>query len=220
MIGSLLFLTIIALGLYGLNEYYKVKLGIIHKKTPMAAIEALANLIEDTNNDEGRLVELGSGYGGFVLGLAKRLPEWDIIGVEQSPTPWILANMRSIGKQARNYRFFLYDPMIWPLKNYDIVFIHHDEKVLRTWEQSLARRLQPDTLLITLNHRLPRIAPANAIKVSDNLTFYVYQKTVQQVAVPPTPEQIAEQVAAETVAAQTAPPSTTVPPQQTAAPAA
>lgn len=213
MFGLLIFILIIALGLYGLNEYYKIKLGVTHVKTSQAAMEALANLIEDTNTEQGRLLHLGSGTGGFVLGVARRLPEWDVIGVEQSPTPWILANLRTIGKQFKNYRFYLSDAISWPLKNYDIVFLNHDEKTLRRWEQSLARRLQPETLLITLNRRLPRITPTNTIEIDPSTVFHIYQRRVQAPA--PTPEQIAEQVAAETVADADLPPTTTIEQQQT-----
>lgn len=208
MLGLLIFIIIIALGLYGLNEYYKIRLGVTHIKTPKGAMESLANLIEDTNIEEGRLLHLGSGTGGFVLGMARRLPNWDIIGVEQSPTPWVLANLRTIGNQLKNYRFYLDDTIQWPLKNYDIIFLSHDEKTLRRWEQSLARRLQPESLLISYNNKLPRIAPSNTITIDQNTTFYVYQRrpavveTAPTPAVPlaPTPEQIAEQTAAETIA--------------------
>ena len=210
MIGLLLFFTIIALGLYGLYEYYKIKLGIIHKKMPKGAIEALANIIEDTNAESGRMVELGSGFGGFVIGIAHRLPGWDVVGVEQSPTPWLLANLRTIGKKHLNYRFFLSDPILWPLKNYDIVFIHNDEKLLKKWEQSLGRRLQPDTLLITMNHRLPRVNHVNMIQADPATSFYIYRKGPPaqplQTAAPqaqPTPEQVALAAAqASTAAAQ------------------
>lgn len=214
MLGLLLFFILISLGLYALNEYQKVQFGIIHKKMPAAAIEALANLIEDTNAQRGRILELGSGYGTFVLGIAKRLPDWDVVGVEQLWTPWIISNLRSFGKRYTNYRFQVDDPMIWPLRGYDIVFIHHDEAVLRKWEQSLARRLQPETLLITMNSRLPRVNAINTLKVDPNLTFYVYQKRLQPPALAPepTPEEIAEETAAEAVATEQEPSSTTVSP--------
>lgn len=206
MIGLLLFLLIIILGLWALYLIYKINFGITHQPVSKAAIEALANVIEDTGLEEGRIIELGSGFGGFVLGLARRLPFWDVVGIENSPTPWILSNLRTIGKRLPNYRVYLDDPNTWPLKGYDIIFVNHDGPTLKRWEASLAKRMQPENILICLNTRLPRIAPANTLTIDSQTTFYIYQKRIQAAAPAPSP------VPSETIV--TEPPSAEVPPTQ------
>lgn len=171
----LVILILIGLTLYGLKEYYQVKLGYTPQKTPQAALTALAGLLE-RSAEMGTFLDLGSGYGDRVLNLAKRLPNWDISGVESSPTPWILASLRTIGKNYSNYQFYFSDPTTWSLKEYSVVFVHQNEAVLKRWETSIARRLQPGTLLITYKHPLPRVKPIDTITLNPQTTFYLYKK--------------------------------------------
>ncbi len=176
MTSLLTILILIGMTLYGLKEYYQVKLGVVPQKTPPAALTALAGLLE-RSADMGAFLDLGSGYGERVVNLAKRLPNWDIAGVEQSPTPWILANLRSFGKNYSNYNFYLSDPTVWSLREYNVIFLHQNEATLKRWETSLARRLQPGTLLISYKNPLPRVKPIDVIKINPQTVFYLYKKS-------------------------------------------
>lgn len=177
----------IALFLYGLKEYYQVKLGRKPQPTPEATIAYLAQLIEQSA-ETGNFLDLSSGYGSVVFGLASRLPTWEVTGVEQSPTPWIVSNLRSIGKNFGNYRFFLKDPTGWSLRNYNVIFLNQDQKVTRQWEAGIARRLQPGTLFISYNSPLPRVKPIDTLTVSPTTKLYIYQKPIPtEVAPPPLP---------------------------------
>jgi len=168
-------LILIALGLYALKEWYQIKTGVKPVTTPLGSVTYLAQLFE-RSADSGTFLQLGAGYGGLILALAKLLPTWEVTGVEYSPTPWIVANMRTIGKNFGNYRFFLNDPTQWPLKDYTVVFIHQDPKIIKQWEASIAKRLQPGTLLISYNNPLPRIKPIETITVNPQTTLYVYRR--------------------------------------------
>jgi predicted O-methyltransferase YrrM len=42
----------------------------------------------------GRVYELGSGWGGLAIALARRLPERAVVAVELSPLPWLLTRVR------------------------------------------------------------------------------------------------------------------------------
>lgn len=171
----LILFILIGLGLYGLKEYYQIKLGIVPQHTPPAALKSLTELLS-RSAETGTLLDLGSGYGKRVLGLAKSLPDWDITGVEISPTPWIIASMMTVGKNFGNYRFFLSDPMTWALDDYDVIFVHQNQKTLRKWEAGIARRLQPGTLLIIYNQGLPRVKPIEVMTVGAD-KFYLYKKS-------------------------------------------
>lgn len=168
-------LILIGLALYGLKEYYQIKTGVIPQKTPPAALTALATLMERSAR-MGSFLDLGSGYGERVLNLSKRLPSWDIAGVENSPTPWILANLRSMGKNQSNYNFYLGDPTAWSLDEYNVIFVHQSAATMKRWESSIARRLQPGTLLITFKNPLPRVKPIDVITINPQVVFYLYKK--------------------------------------------
>lgn len=183
MTSLLIILILLGMTLYGLKEYYQVKLGVVPQKTPPAALTALAGLLE-RSADIGAFLDLGSGYGDRVINLAKRLPNWDIAGVEQSPTPWILANLRTLGKNYSNYNFYLSDPVLWSLREYNVIFLHQNEATLKRWETSIARRLQPGTLLITFKNPLPRVKPIDTITINPQTVFYLYKKAATTQAEP------------------------------------
>lgn len=173
---SLLILLIgTALFLYGLKEYWQIKLGMKPCRTPEASITYLSQLLE-RSAESGSFLDLSCGYGGVVLGIARLLPTWQVVGVERSPTPWLIANMRSIGKNYGNYRFFLKNPLEWPLRDYSVIFLHQEAKIVKQWESVIARRLQPGTLFISYNAPLPRIKPLEVVTVDPGTKLYVYKK--------------------------------------------
>lgn len=171
----LILLILIGLGLWGAQEYYQIKLGIKPTTTPPGVMAALADIMHDVG-ENGTFLDMGSGYGSLVLNLAKRAPEWHIVGLELSPTPWIISQMRSIGKNFGNYSFFLGDAHTWNLRNYDMIFINQNKRIVAQWETGLARRLLPGTLLVILNNKLPRIHTSSSIAVDDRNTLYLYRK--------------------------------------------
>ena len=177
MIFLLTLLIVIVLVLYGLQIHFEIKLGMKPQRTPEATVAYIAQLLE-RSAESGLMLNLSSGYGGAVFELAKRLPAWEITGVERSPTPWIVANMRSIGKNYGNYRFFLKDPLQWPLRDYNVIFLNQSPKIIKQWEATLARRLQPGTLFITYNAPLPRIKPIEVITVNPTAKLYIYKKPI------------------------------------------
>lgn len=181
MTGLFILLILIGLGLYGLKEYYQIKLGSPPQQCSSEVVAGMMDLL-DTYRDNGRLLNLGSGYGGVVLKLAQRFPDWQIDGVEQSPTPWLIANLRSIGKQNGNYRFHLSDTMTWRLQDYDIILVCQSKKQLYVWEPRFARHMTPGTLLIAVNTPLPRTRPNDAIVLNGGHRLFVYRKQAEQPA--------------------------------------
>jgi predicted O-methyltransferase YrrM len=116
----------------------------------------------------------------LIFGLAKRLPGWEFIGVEQSPTPWLMSNILSVANNYGNYRFYIADSNVVGLKNYDVIFVDQNASILKKWEVNLARRLEPGTLLFTLNAQLPRVKFREKMTIDDVHTLYLYQKAIPQ----------------------------------------
>jgi hypothetical protein len=202
MTTLLTLLILIGLALYGLQEYYQIKLGIRPRQTPQPVIDEIARILQSMG-ETGGFIDLGSGYGSTVFGLAKVLPGWEIIGIEKSPTPWLIANFRSFGKNYGNYNFFIADATTIPLKAYDVVFADQNISIMKGWEGSLARRLQPGMILLTLNAPLPRIKPVDKITIDDVHTLYVYRKAYPNEQ--PLPVEIQETVVSADAATETTP---------------
>jgi SAM-dependent methyltransferase len=213
----LILFIIIGVTLYGLQEYYQIKLGIRPRPTPESVINYLIVTLEEAS-ENGSFIDLGSAYGATIFGLAKRLPGWEFTGVEKSPTPWILANLRSVTKNFGNYRFFLEDAAIVPLRNYNVIFIDQNATIMKRWEPSLARRLDTGTTLFALNAPLPRVRAINRVQVDEKNVLYVYQKAVAQQEAPTAQQQVAASVPQPTSPVETLPQNeqTTLPTQPNA----
>jgi hypothetical protein len=175
----LILFIIIGLALYGLQEYYQIRLGVRPRPTPSTVTSEIIRIMNGVG-ENGTALDLGSAYGSFIFDAAKRLPGWEFIGVERSPTPWLFSNLRSIGKSYGNYRFYIDDATLFGLDNYDVVFADQNPAIMKKWETGLARRLQPGTLLISLDAPLPRVKPIEKIAVDDKHTLYLYRKAIQQ----------------------------------------
>jgi len=63
-----------------------IKLGISPMPSSTKAYLAMVQLIDETGT--GPIVDLGSGWGSFVIRIAKRYPQRQVIGYELSLLPW------------------------------------------------------------------------------------------------------------------------------------
>ena len=64
-----------------------IKLGISPMPSSKKATKAMLILIEETGT--GPIIDLGSGWGNFVITLAKNKPQRQVIGYELSFLPWL-----------------------------------------------------------------------------------------------------------------------------------
>lgn len=66
--------------------YSTLALGISPMPSSKKAVIAMLKLIDETGT--GPIIDLGSGWGNFVIRLAKRKPQRQVIGYELSFLPW------------------------------------------------------------------------------------------------------------------------------------
>jgi len=58
---------------------------------------------------EGRIYELGSGWGGVAMGLARQYPDRTVVGYELSLLPWLFSRLRLLARPLANLSFRLAD---------------------------------------------------------------------------------------------------------------
>lgn len=54
---------------------------------------------------EGCVYDLGSGWGGMAVALAKKYPDRQIVGYEISPLPWLISKLRHMVFRHKNVQF-------------------------------------------------------------------------------------------------------------------
>jgi hypothetical protein len=84
LLSSAIFITVSLL-------HYTVKLGISPMPSSSKAYSTMMELVDETGS--GSIIDLGSGWGNFVIRIAKRNPQRQVIGYELSLLPWITSTL-------------------------------------------------------------------------------------------------------------------------------
>jgi hypothetical protein len=71
--------------------YSTVKLGISPMPSSNKAYLAMMQLTDETGT--GAIIDMGSGWGNFVIRIAKRYPQRQIVGYELSYLPWLTSTL-------------------------------------------------------------------------------------------------------------------------------
>ena len=95
MIGHPLGLAVLALTATAavLIVVYSLRVGITPMPSSGAARRRIVELVPA--DLEGTILELGSGWGGLAVALARRFPAAQVVAYELSPVPWIVARIRA-----------------------------------------------------------------------------------------------------------------------------
>lgn len=114
-----------------------------------------------------RFVDLGSGFGGVVLALARARPDGGFVGVELAPLPaWIGQLRRALGgpANARLLRASLWDQ---PLADADIVYVFLSPVPMPAlWEKARCE-MRAGSLLVSNTFVVPGVPPDRVVEVDD-----------------------------------------------------
>ena len=69
-----------------------------------------------------RVIDIGSGLGGFTLHLAAARPESEVMGIELAPVPWLVSRLRAAALSGSRARFVRGDYEQLNFAEYDLVF--------------------------------------------------------------------------------------------------
>lgn len=148
---------------------------------------ALAALLLDPMRP-AKILDLGSAFGGVVLGLAGRSRLWRVTGVEIALLPWLLSWLRArlggMGPQVR-LRWGHFETAPW--EEADLVYAYLSSAAIPRLLREAQRRLKPGALLLSVefgpqdaSHLWPvqlPIAWDEQGRALDFLPHYLWQQT-------------------------------------------
>jgi hypothetical protein len=112
------------------------------------------------------LIDIGSGFGGFVLSLAGRHPQGIFSGIEIAPLPWLVSRIRALTNVGRA-NFVLGDYMQLDFSRYDVVFAYLSPVAMDSlWEKASAE-MRPGSLLLSYEFTIEGVTPAVTINTSN-----------------------------------------------------
>lgn len=199
----LILLILIGLAGFGLKEWFQYKLGCAPRCISPELRQNLVRICQHFGK-QGQFLDIGSAWGSTVLHMAKALPEWQFDGVEKSPTPWVVSQLRSAFFRFKNYRLFLADATRWPLAGYDIVFVNVGNSQLRLLHTRLKNYADAGTVVILLNKQFKDFPNHQEMVIDDKNKLHMYlllPEIAQNAATPEVPNTapVLEQPTAQTI---------------------
>jgi 16S rRNA A1518/A1519 N6-dimethyltransferase RsmA/KsgA/DIM1 with predicted DNA glycosylase/AP lyase activity len=136
------------------------------------AYNTMVKLVDETGN--GPVIDLGSGWGNFVIRIAKRNPQRQIIGYELSFLPWLLSTSlkKIMGlKNLTLYRKNFYKIDL-PLASVLVCYLY-PEAMKKIRNKLILEQPEVD-FLISNNFAIPSWQPYKVIPLDDFYKSPVY----------------------------------------------
>jgi hypothetical protein len=103
-------------------------------------------------------IDIGSGFGGFVLELAALRPDSRFEGIELAPLPWLVSRLRA-RLNCSSARFRRGDYLSRDFAVYDVVFAYLSPAAMPALWEKAHSEMRPGSLLLSLEFAIPGQAP-------------------------------------------------------------
>jgi predicted O-methyltransferase YrrM len=156
--------------------FYTLRNGISPMPTGGRVNRVVLDVLSDVNPN-GRIVELGSGWGTLALGIGKRLPKCSVVGYENSPVPYFVSHLLRVVLVGANVVFDRVDFYRVALSGFDVAVCYLYPGAMEKLREKFASELRPGTLVVSHTFAVPGWEPERVVEVSDlyRTKVYVYR---------------------------------------------
>ncbi|SNS60227.1 hypothetical protein SAMN06265795_10492 [Noviherbaspirillum humi] len=105
-----------------------------------------------------RFIDIGSGFGGLSLHLARMRPDARIHGIELAPLPWLVSWLQAQARTAAP-EFLRGDYNRLDLASYDVVFAYLSPAAMPALWRKARREMRAGALLLSYEFEIPGVAP-------------------------------------------------------------
>ncbi|WP_151636344.1 class I SAM-dependent methyltransferase [Noviherbaspirillum aerium] len=105
-----------------------------------------------------RFIDIGSGFGGLTMHLARRRPDGDFAGIELAPLPWFASLVRARLSGSRG-RFLRGDYADLDFGDYDVIFAYLSPAAMPALASKAMAEMKPGSLLLSHEFAIPGVEP-------------------------------------------------------------
>ncbi len=127
----------------------------------------------------GQILELGSGWGGLLISLAKKYPQREIVGFELSIMPWFTTVMLTKLLGLKNIKVYRQNFLKADFSNASVIFCYLFPGGMKALEDKFNRQDAWPVHLISNNFSLPSCQPIKVIEIDDLYKSPVYLYSFQ-----------------------------------------
>jgi hypothetical protein len=138
-------------------------------------VSSMTHQYEAEQSHAARIIDIGSGLGGFSMHLAKMHPNTTVEGIEVAPLPWLTSRISALIKRS-GATFKLGDYQKLDFAQYDIIFAYLSPAAMEALWLKSSQEMGQGCLLISLEFQVPDATPTQHI-LGDGTSpdIYVYQ---------------------------------------------
>ena len=133
--------------------YYGIRLGITPMPSSPSAVRAIVGLIPEST--EGKIVDLGSGWGSLAYPISARFPGLEVVGYELSPIPWLYSRLKGVLVRRGNLALHRRNVFDADLSDVDVVVVFLHPAAMRRLREKFERELRPGCLVLSNTFEVP-----------------------------------------------------------------
>lgn len=149
-----------------------IKIGIPPMPSSNKAYQAMIQFADETGS--GPIIDLGSGWGNFVIRIAKRYPHRQIIGYELSYLPWLITCILKKLLRLKNLTLHRQNFYQADLSSASVLVCYLFPKAMEKISHKLQSEQSNINFLISNNFALPTWKPSKTIQLNDFYRSPVY----------------------------------------------
>ena len=158
--------------------YSSVKLGISPMPSSTKAFVAMQKLVDETG--QGAIVDLGSGWGNFVIPMAKSNPHRQVIGYELSLLPWFISVMQKNILGLENLTLQRKNFFQRSLPDAAVLVCYLYPAAMTKIAAKLTSEQPKIDFLISNNFALPSLQPSKVVNIDDFYKSPIYLYKINQ----------------------------------------
>lgn len=151
-------IIVVTLIFFAFYCYYDWKLGVPTVSTSMAGRQKIASLIPASAHE---VVEMGSGWGGLAIAVARARPDCRVVGVEFSLLPYLVSRLRlMLSPELKNLTFVRKDFFTLDFSKTDAVLCYLLVPILARLRPKFLAELPDHAVIISNTYEMPEWTPA------------------------------------------------------------
>ncbi len=160
----------------GLILFHTMVTGVPPMPTSGGGRRALIGLLEKAPSDDpqGVVYELGSGWGGLAFALARRYPRATIRGIEVSILPWAASKLRLAVRPQPNLSFRRGDFHDCTLNDAGLVVCYLFPDGMEKLKTKLETELADGAMVVSNTFAMPGWKPERVVRAGDIYSSPVY----------------------------------------------
>lgn len=153
-----------------------IRLGITPTPSSPCSRKKILELIDPET--EGKIYELGSGWGGLALKIAKKCPKSQVFAYDNALIPWLFSKGVEKFYPLPNLIFSRENFIKVSLNEAQVIICYLYPAIMVQLKKKFIEELKPGTLIISHTFAIPNWSPTDVYSLNDlyKTPIYVYIK--------------------------------------------